>query len=337
MSAMANFGPNLWPIPILAKSTICGQIDQNWCFNVLNQFLMFLVCLCFSFFVLFILLAHLVSPFLLFLLVPLLFSFFLLSSFLLFSPRPPGFHTMTPGSPNAQFGWSTASNPGHKSTRRPQRVKEKSEIRGGRSEGKRAVRGFWAVRREGGPAEGGPAEGGFGQKEARETPRKNRHKHEGEQEETGGQKGHPPAGGPGDEVSKMQMLVTELNQLAAERDALSRELRSRAPKARSWGGDGPPDLNNVPPLPTNHQAIEEWVNARNCGLRDALEFGYADVISQVSNVLAQGASKMATLSIVPALALQVQSMDVQTPLGNRMCYMIDAADAKRRCLDGGGH
>ena len=96
----------------------------------------------------------------------------------------------------------------------------------------------------------------------------------------------------------MQKLVTELNQLAAERDALSRELRGRAPKARSWGGDGPPDLNNVPPLPTNHQAIEEWVNARNCGLRDALEFGYADVISQVSNMLAQGALKMATLSRV---------------------------------------
>ena len=53
-----------------------------------------------------------------------------------------------------------------------------------------------------------------------------------------------PAGGPGDEVSKMQKLVSELNQLAAERDALSQELRrSRAPKASSWGGDGPPDLN----------------------------------------------------------------------------------------------
>ena len=323
---------------------------------------MFLVWLCFSFFVLFILLAHLFSPFLVFLLVPLLFSFFLLSSFLLFSPRPPGFHTMTPGSPNTQFRWSTASNPGHKSTRRPQRVKEKSEILGGRGQNKakiwavreravrgRAVRGRSgggrsgggrsgrrAVRPEGGPTEGGPG-GRFWTEKARETPRTNRHKHEGEQEETGGQKGHPPAGGPGDEVSKMQKLVTELNQLAAERDALSRELRSRAPKARSWGGDGAPDLNNVPQLPTNHQAIEEWVNARNCGLRDALEFGYADVISQVSNVLAQGASKMATLSIVPALALQVQSMDVQTPLGNRMCYMIDAADAKRRCLDGGGH
>ena len=147
-----------------------------------------------------------------------------------------------------------------------------------------------------------------------------------------------PTGGPGDEVSKMQKLVSELNQLAAERDALSQELRwSPAKKASSWSGDGPPDLNNVSPLPDDHQAIEEWMNARNCNLRDPLEFGSADVISQVSNLLAQGASKMATLSRVSALALQEQSMDVQTPLGNRMCSMIDVADAKRRCLDGRGH
>ena len=136
----------------------------------------------------------------------------------------------------------------------------------------------------------------------------------------------------------MQKLVAELNQIVAERDALPQELRrSRAPKAKSWGGDGPPDLSNIPPLPDDHQAIEEWMNARNCDLRDALEFGSADVISQVSNMLAQGASKMSTLSRVSALALQGQSMDVQTSLGTRMCAVIDAADAKRRCLDAGGH
>ena len=73
-----------------------------------------------------------------------------------------------------------------------------------------------------------------------------------------------PASGPGDDVSQMQKLVTELNQIAAERDALSQELRrSRAPKARSWCGDGPPDLSNIPPLPDDRQAIEEWMNARN--------------------------------------------------------------------------
>ena len=133
----------------------------------------------------------------------------------------------------------------------------------------------------------------------------------------------PPAGGPVDEISQMQKLVTELNQIAAERDALSQELRrSHAPKARSWCGNGPPDLSNIPPLPDDHQAIEEWMNARNCNLRDALEFGSADVISQVSNMLAQGASKLSTLSRVSAVALQGQAMDVQTSLGNRMCAVM---------------
>ena len=118
-------------------------------------------------------------------------------------------------------------------------------------------------------------------------------------------------------------VVTELNQIAAERDALSQELRrSRAPMASSWSGDGRPDLNNVPPLPDDHHAIEEWMIARDCDLPDALEFGSADVISQVSNMLAQGASKMATLSRVSALALYGQSMDVQTSLGTHMCAVM---------------
>ena len=132
-------------------------------------------------------------------------------------------------------------------------------------------------------------------------------------------------GRPGDEISKMQKLLTEFNQIAAERHALSQELRRSSPKARSWGGDGPPHLNNVPPLVDDRQAIEEWMN-------ELRSVGSADVISQVSNMLAQGASKMATLSRVSAFVLQEQSMDVQTSLGTRMCVVI--ANAKRRCFDG---
>ena len=33
--------------------------------------------------------------------------------------RPPEFHTLTPGSPHAHFGWTSALNRGHNSTRRP--------------------------------------------------------------------------------------------------------------------------------------------------------------------------------------------------------------------------
>ena len=63
--------------------------------------------------------------------------------------------------------------------------------------------------------------------------------------------------------------MTELNQIAAEHDALSQELRrSRAPKARSWGGNAPPDLSNIPPLPDDHQAIEEWM--RDTHLNDTM-------------------------------------------------------------------
>ena len=54
--------------------------------------------------------------------------------------RPPGFHKMTTGSLNAQFGWSLAATRGHNSTRRPSR-----ERNGTGEEKKRAK--FWAVRR----------------------------------------------------------------------------------------------------------------------------------------------------------------------------------------------
>ena len=93
----------------------------------------------------------------------------------------------------------------------------------------------------------------------------------------------PQAGG--DEVSRMQKM---LNQLAS---ALPQELRrNRAPKARSWGGDGPTDFNNVPPLPDDHQGIKERVDeCEELQSAGCLEFGFVDVISQVSNMLAQGA------------------------------------------------
>ena len=127
----------------------------------------------------------------------------------------------------------------------------------------------------------------------------------------------PADTGRGAQVVNMQQMV---NQLQAEQDALSQELRrSRVPKdATSWVGDAHPDLSSIPPLPDDHQAIEEWMNSRNRHLRDALEFGSADVISQVSNMLAQGAAKLAARR-ASALALQEQSTEVQTlDLGSRM-------------------
>ena len=92
--------------------------------------------------------------------------------------------------------------------------------------------------------------------------------------------------GRGAQVVNFQQMV---NQLQAERDALSQE------------------------LPDDHQAIEEWMTARNQDLRNALEFGTADVISQVSNMLAQEASKLAA----QRGALDLQPMEVQS-FGSRM-------------------
>ena len=70
----------------------------------------------------------------------------------------------------------------------------------------------------------------------------------------------------------------------------------------------------------------------NFDLRDALEFGSPAVISHVSNLLAQGAAKLASFprgGVVP----NPNAMEVLTGQGGRMSALIDAADAKRRCLD----
>ena len=93
--------------------------------------------------------------------------------------------------------------------------------------------------------------------------------------------------------------------------------RSRASKGRPWCGDGPPDVSAIPPMPDHLQGLEVWLNLRNCELRDALEFGSPDVIARLSHLLSQDPGAM---EVHPA---------------TRMSALIDATDAKRRCLDGG--
>ena len=85
----------------------------------------------------------------------------------------PGVILCKPRRPAGRAQTRNLGGPRHQtSTTRPQRVKKKSEFFGGQGEG--------------GPTEGGPAPGRsvLDRKKARETPRINRHKHEGEQEET---------------------------------------------------------------------------------------------------------------------------------------------------------
>ena len=75
------------------------------------------------------------------------------------------------------------------------------------------------------------------------------------------------------------------------------------------------------------------MNSRNCELRDALEFGSPEVVACVSTLLAQGASRMASMR-KGAAAQELVAMDLQNGPGTRMSALIDAADTKRRCLDG---
>ena len=85
----------------------------------------------------------------------------------------------------------------------------------------------------------------------------------------------------------MLTLQQMVNQMKGERDSLSQELRrSRAVKARLWCGEGPPD---------HHQDLEERMKSSTCELRDALEFGSPEVVACVSTLLAQGASRKASM------------------------------------------
>ena len=75
------------------------------------------------------------------------------------------------------------------------------------------------------------------------------------------------------------------------------------------------------------------MNSRNSELRDALEFGSPEVIARVCTLLAQRASQMASLR-KGAAAQDLVAMGMLSGLGTRVSALIDAADAKRRCLDG---
>ena len=96
-------------------------------------------------------------------------------------------------------------------------------------------------------------------------------------------------------------------------------------KARPWCGEGPLDVSAIPPHPRSPTG--SW----NCDLRDALEFGSPEVDALLST-LAQGASRLASMRKGVAALV---AMDLQIGPGTRMSALIDAADAQRRCLDGG--
>ena len=116
-------------------------------------------------------------------------------------------------------------------------------------------------------------------------------------------------------------LVSELQQkidnLVKERDAL-RPCPDDVgvPKiSHKWMGQGPPSLENIPPMPTTDvQDLEGWLSDRNCDLRNAMEFGDSSL---------KGATHLGHLG-------QDVPMQDHTK-SSMMSSLIDAADAKRRC------
>ena len=136
-----------------------------------------------------------------------------------------------------------------------------------------------------------------------------------------------PVAGCSPASTTLQQMV---NQLQLERDSLSQELRrSRASKGRPWCGAGHPDVSAIPPVPDHLQGLEEWLNLRNCELQNALEFGSPDVVARLSHLVSQGASQFVSLRQgIGAQEAGAMEVHPSTP----MSVLIDAADAKRRCL-----
>ena len=126
----------------------------------------------------------------------------------------------------------------------------------------------------------------------------------------------------GARTSTLQQMV---NQLQLERDSLSQG------KAMVWGRTSRCQCNSSharsPPRPRgvfNHQKMRV---ARRTLTR------FADVIARLSHLLSQGASQLASIR-QGAGAQDPDAMEVQGGPGTWMSALVDAADAKRRCLDG---
>ena len=98
--------------------------------------------------------------------------------------------------------------------------------------------------------------------------------------------------------------------------------------AEKWMGQGPPSLENIPPMPTtNFQDLEGWLSDRNCDLRNAMEFGDSNLMAKIGLLVGQGATQLSHLG--QDVSMQDHSKS------SMMSSLIDAADAKRRCVAAG--
>ena len=125
------------------------------------------------------------------------------------------------------------------------------------------------------------------------------------------------------QLHKLEATVAELKK---ERD----DLRQRVEGRRGvWMANEPPDVDRVPPIPSQEQHNYDWLSSRNCELRNALEFGNHRTVSKLSFLLAEGCGRLAALGTT-------KSMDTSSR-SDLMAALITDGDAKRRCLQGRQH
>ena len=123
--------------------------------------------------------------------------------------------------------------------------------------------------------------------------------------------------------------TTSVTQLQQQLDALVREhdaLRANPHQDGRWTGHGPPSVENIPIMPTDNQGLHGWFSDRNCELRNAMEFGDAELVAKIGGLVGQGLSwgcRVATATC-PWMGNPVL----------RSCRLIDG-QAKRRCLGPG--
>ena len=132
-------------------------------------------------------------------------------------------------------------------------------------------------------------------------------------------------------VSVPEPVTPVISDLQRQIDTLVRErdlLKAAVPITRKpgvWMADGPPVLEEIPPMPTTDvKEVEGWLSSRNCELRNALEFENRATITRLGALVAQGSACLAGFTPDVSMGGEDQS--------SLMSALIDKGDAKRRCV-----
>ena len=136
-----------------------------------------------------------------------------------------------------------------------------------------------------------------------------------------------PGPDPNVQVTQLQQ---QIDSLVRERDALrANAVAATVPQDKpvQWMGNGPPSVENVPPMPTDLQDLEGWLSDRNCELRNAMEFRNPGLVGQIGPLIGQGARQ-----------LEISRDQSNVPMNGQgrssmMAALIDQADSKRRCIE----